>query len=183
MKRIRIFLSIVSIWFFIHTTYITIDGIGSTSKNADIAVIFGNTVHPNGEMSTRLKARVDKGLELYKDSLVYKLFVSGGLGKEGFYEAEVMAKYLKEQGVPQKDIIIDNEGNNTWLTASNLKVNYAAKSVIVVTQFYHISRSKLAMRKQGIDKVFGASPRYFELRDFYGLLREFFAFYKYQIIY
>jgi uncharacterized SAM-binding protein YcdF (DUF218 family) len=51
--------------------------------------------------------------------------------------------------------------------------------VIVVSQFYHISRSKLAFRKAGIESVGGAHSKFYELRDVYSLFREFFGYYKY----
>ena len=63
------------------------------------------------------------------------------------------------------------------------KLNPDSEKVIVITQFYHISRAKLALKKVGIKNVGGASPDYFESRDFYSLFREFFGYYKYFFLY
>lgn len=52
------------------------------------------------------------------------------------------------------------------------------RSVVVVSQFYHISRTKLLFRQAGFTEVSGVSPVYFELRDVYSLLREFVAYYQ-----
>ncbi|MBD0402533.1 YdcF family protein [Flammeovirga sp. EKP202] len=102
------------------------------------------------------------------------------LGKEGHYEAQKMAEYLIQKGIPQQDIIIDDFGNTTWLTAVNFKKLVPnSKSVVVVSQFSHITRCKLAFKKAGIENVSAVSPNYFEWRDFYSLFREFFGFYKY----
>lgn len=102
------------------------------------------------------------------------------MGKEGFYEAQKMAAFLIEKGVKKQDIIIDNYGNNSWLTAMNFKkIAPNSNSVIIVTQFYHITRCKLAFKKLGIKNITAVSPNYFEFRDLYSLFREFFGYYKY----
>ncbi|KXX66520.1 YdcF family protein [Flammeovirga sp. SJP92] len=183
MKTIKFLIYIGISWFSIHELYTIFDGIFSQPQKSEFAIIFGNTVNEDGTLSRRLEERVKKGLELYKSNTVEKLFVSGGLGKEGHYEGQKMAEYLIHKGVPANAIFIDDEGNTSWLTALNFKKQFPnCKSVVVVSQFYHITRSKLAFRKIDIDQVSGASPNYFEWRDLYGLFREFFGFYKYYFI-
>ncbi|MTI68384.1 MAG: YdcF family protein, partial [Firmicutes bacterium] len=46
----------------------------------------------------------------------------------------------------------------------------------------HITRTKLAFEKVGIDKVYTAHAKIFEIRDLYSLTREFFAYYKYLVM-
>ena len=184
MKKIRFIISIIVLWFIIHQIVIITDGLTSKPNKSEYAVILGNKVNSDGTLSDRLKSRVLKGLDLYNDSLVKKILVSGGLGKEGFYEAQKMADFLVANGVEKQDVIIDDYGNNSWLTAMNFKkLESNSKSVVIVTQFYHITRCKLAFRKLGIENVSAVSPNYFELRDFYSLFREFFGYYKYLIFY
>lgn len=181
LKLIFIFLCI---WFVAHELIIIIDGLKTQPVKSKYAIIFGNKVNIDGSLSNRLKARLDKALDLYNDSLVEIFFVSGGLGKEGHYEARVMANYLIANGIPEEIVKIDDFGNTTWLTALNFKNMVPhCQSVIVVTQYYHISRAKLACKKAGICQVSDASPNYFEWRDLYSLFREFFSYYKYLITY
>jgi vancomycin permeability regulator SanA len=42
----------------------------------------------------------------------------------------------------------------------------------VVTQFFHITRSRYALQRAGIDTVYSAHASYFEARDVYSLARE-----------
>jgi vancomycin permeability regulator SanA len=106
--------------------------------------------------------------------------VSGGLGKEGFYEGTKMAQYLRAQGVPGNKIIIDNAGITTAATARNFRsMHLKPGAVIVVSQYFHISRTKLAFRNEGYAHVKGVHADYFEARDLYSIIREFFGFYKY----
>lgn len=86
-------------------------------------------------------------------------------------------------GVPKGKIIIDNNGNTTEETARNVKkMNLAIHSITVVSQYYHITRTKLAFKKEGYEKVYGAHAAYFEWRDLYSIVREFLGYYKYLLI-
>ena len=177
---IKRFIYLLLLWFVIHQIVIITDGLTDENTKADIAVIYGNTVHENGTLSERLKARLDRGIQLYKDSLTNRIFVSGGLGKEGFYEGTKMQEYLVKKGIPAEKIVVDNQGNNTKLTTLNFIKKFGKeKSVIVVSQYHHISRAKLAFRKAGVKQVTGAHADYFEIRDFYSYIREFFGYYSY----
>jgi vancomycin permeability regulator SanA len=168
-------------WVLVHTLLITLDGLHDGQQRADIAVILGNKVEEDGTLSERLTQRLACGLALYRSGRVPRLLVSGGLGKEGFYEGTKMRDYLRAHGVPDSVIIVDNAGNNTQQTVRNtarLRATLPIRSVLVVSQFYHLSRTKLLFRQAGFAEVSGASPAYFELRDFYSLLREFVAYYQ-----
>ncbi|RAV99510.1 YdcF family protein [Pseudochryseolinea flava] len=180
MRYLKYTLIVLVTWFAIHTLCILIDGFTDDNVRADVGVIFGNTVHPDGTLSPRLQARLDRGLKLYQDSLVNILMVSGGLGKEGHFEGTKMFEYLVSKGVPEENIIIDNEGNNSNATVHNVqKLIVDVKSVTVVSQYHHISRAKLAFRKNGFTRVYGAHADFFELRDFYSIAREFVGYYRY----
>lgn len=168
------------LWFGIHQVVIITDGLTDENTKANVAVIYGNTIHEDGTLSKRLKARLDRGIQLYHNSLTDVLFVSGGLGKEGFYEGTKMQEYLVEKGIPAEKIVVDNHGNNTKLTTLNFIKKFGnEKSVVVVSQYHHISRAKLAFRNNGVKNVTGAHCDYFEIRDIYACFREFFGYYSY----
>ena len=165
---------------------ITIDGFTDDLIEADAALILGNTVNADGSLSIRLRGRVERGLELYQDGLVRKIVVSGGLGKEGHLEGDAMAAWLVAQGVPAADIIVDNEGSNTAATARNLvalREQHGLDSVIVVSQFFHLTRCRLALERVGIGKIGTAHSKVYEWRDVYVTLREVAAYGKYFVAY
>ncbi len=172
---------IICLWFLIHIVYISIDGIKNNNQVADVAVILGNKINRDGTISNRLKSRLDCGLQLYKNKFISKIIVSGGYGKEGYFEGDKMREYLVNNGVPDSNIITDNKGNNTIQSVQNtiqLQQKYSFKSIIIVSQFYHISRTKMLFKKLGFNRIFSASPAYYEWRDIYSLFRDFFAFYE-----
>lgn len=160
-----------------------VDGLRDERINSEIAVILGSKVNEDGTLSPKLQARLDAGFQLYKDGIVSHVMVSGGLGKEGFYEGDKMAEYLILQGIPEDKITIDNYGDNTMKTAQNFARRFSkTTSVIVVSQFYHITRCKWAFRKVGFKKVSGVHCDYFEIWDVYGCIREFFEYYGYLMV-
>ncbi len=107
------------LWVCGHLIYITIDGLTDKKMNADIAVVLGNKVNEDGTLSERLEKRMECGLNLYNSGRVKKILVSGGLGKEGFYEGDKMKEYLIKHNVPDSVIIVDNLGSNTLATVTN----------------------------------------------------------------
>ena len=181
LRKAKYGLGFLIAWLLAHTLFITCDGLRSGQQRADIAVILGNKVNEDGTLSERLTQRLACGLALYRSGRVRRLLVSGGLGKEGFWEGNKMREYLRAQGVPDSVIIVDNQGNDTQQTVRNtlrLRPRLRFRSVLVVSQFYHISRTKMLFRRAGFAAVSGASPWYFEWRDAYSLLREFPAYYQ-----
>lgn len=155
---------------------IVLDGLRDNIQVSDVGVVLGSKVMPDGTPSARLRARLDKAAELYRQDMFKYVIVSGGTGIEGFSEAKVMADYLVEQcQVPRDAILLDEHGDNTEATARNSAAIMSARgmtSALVVTQYFHITRSRYALVRAGIATVHTASPRYFEVRDLYSTARE-----------
>ena len=83
------------------------------------------------------------------------LIVSGGQGADELTsEAEAMANYLIEHGVPEESILIENRSRTTFenLTFSKaiLEEQGLGKSVLVVTNSFHALRAGVFMRRLNI---------------------------------
>ncbi|HEX4373271.1 MAG TPA: YdcF family protein [Puia sp.] len=186
-KKIKIFLYFIVAWFALHSIYICYDGLHNYKGNADVEIVLGNEVYADSSVSLPLKGRLDKALELYKNKRVKKIFVSGGRGDNGVAEGDAMKSYLIKKNVPPIDITADNNGRNTYFTAKDfiaLNDSMHFTSAIAVTSFYHITRTKYIIRKLGFKNVEGvSSDAIFLSKDWMGIIREFFAFYKYLIFY
>ncbi|MFT6746395.1 MAG: vancomycin permeability regulator SanA [Glaciecola sp.] len=183
-KAIKYTFWILSMWFVTHVVTIAVLGTQNEYSFGVYTVVFGSKVNEDGTLSKRLAARLDKAVEIYNNERTDTIFVSGGLGKEGFNEGAKMKEYLIKQGVRATKIIVDNEGNTTRLTAINLaKITDKSSSVIVVSQFFHVPRCKLSLQQVGFNEVNTASCDYYEWKDFISISREFFAWYKYVLTY
>lgn len=160
------------------------DGLNDEIAASDVGVVLGNEVRSDGTPSERLKGRLDKAVELYSSGLLANIVVSGGRGKSGYDEAAVMRNYLLQHGVPSKTVLVDSAGVNTFHTAKNsarLMASHGWRSALVISQYFHISRSRLAMKRFGIDKVYSAHADYYEPRDIYSLGREVVAYAYYLV--
>ena len=99
---------------------LAVAGLHDRVATADVVVVPGNTVAPDGTPSPRLRARLDAALWLYRGGRARLVFVSGGTGVEGVDEADAMARYLVAQGVPEAAIVRDPAGVDTDATARNV---------------------------------------------------------------
>lgn len=175
----RIFLLGVC-WFLIHSVIVTVVGLQNKPCTKQVAVVLGNKVNTDGSLSPRLKARLDKTLALYKQQQVQYIITSGGIGKEGQPEGTVMKQYLIAQGVPAQKIIADDFGNDTEASAANSKYicdSLGMHNITIVSQYFHLLRSKMLFKKQGFANSCIASPHFFEWGDPYSLFREFVGYY------
>ncbi len=185
-SRLKFFSSLILLWFFIHVFYTCYDGLHNDTGKADVAVVLGNTVYADSSLSRWLKGRMDKALELYREGRVPEIMVSGGKGEYGVNEGDGMKRYLLQHQVPPAAIIVDNNGINTWFTVRDfmaIKGSLHFRSAIVVTSYYHITRTKYSFRKLGFYNVKGVASYARFWQDGYGIVREFFAFYKYVLFY
>jgi uncharacterized SAM-binding protein YcdF (DUF218 family) len=175
MRLLKLSAVLLAVLFLLGCGLIVADGCNDKLAKADVIVVPGNTVAPDGTPSPRLQARLDAALALYRDHRATFIFVSGGLGKEGFDEAVAMAAYLARQGVPAAAIVIDSQGLDTKATARNAAAFMQAKGLqtaLVATQYFHVPRTKLALERAGVRVVGHSHARYVELRDIYSIPRE-----------
>lgn len=188
IKRIAIgllaALGLVLLAFLGHVSWLLYDGLTDESYSAHVAVVLGNKMDSPLQPSPRLKSRLDKAYELYLEGRVQRILVSGGVDDKGLQEGLEMGRYLVRRGIPKEVIWVDDLGDNTYHTASNaqafMKPYPQFRSVIVVSNYYHILRSKLAFTNCGTLVVYGAHPNYFEWRDiWWSIPREVVGFYAY----
>jgi vancomycin permeability regulator SanA len=91
--------------FLLATTALVLAGLNDKLAPADVIVVPGNTIMPDGTPSPRLQARLDVALKQFQERRAPRILVSGATGKEGFDEAASMARYLVKHGVPASAII------------------------------------------------------------------------------
>lgn len=145
----------------------------ASPRPADLIVVLGNAVTRDGEPSPRLPARLDAALGAYRAGLAPRVLVSGGIEADGRDEAAVMAGYLLAHGAPPRAVLQDPRGVDTFETARNTAALLGGSGrVLVATQWFHVPRTELAMRRFGLSPVSAIWPRFAEPRDAYAFLRE-----------
>jgi vancomycin permeability regulator SanA len=118
------------------------------------AVVLGAQVFRDGTLSPSLADRVRTGANLFLDGLAPLLVVSGGRGDGGRHECDAMRSYAEELGVPAQAIVEDRRGVTTQATVDDTVVLFrrdGIRRVLVISQFYHLPRIKMAYQRAGID--------------------------------
>jgi uncharacterized SAM-binding protein YcdF (DUF218 family) len=130
------------------------------ARNADVILVLGAAEY-RGRPSQVLRARLDHALELYRRKLAPRVLTTGGAGGDPvFTEGGVGRSYLIAQGVPAEAIIVETEGETTLEStamAGEIMRRMGLRSVIVVSDGYHIYRVKRMLQFRGLS-VYG-SPR------------------------
>ena len=161
--------------FVVATLVLVASGLRDDIAHADVAIVLGSKVELDGTPSPRLRARLDRTLELFQAGQFPFIIVSGGFGKEGYDEAVVMRDYLVARDVPVAQIILDSHGDTTFASAENasqIAKQRGFTSVFVVSQYFHIPRARLALARCHVTRVHSAHARFFEWRDIYSAARE-----------
>ena len=149
------------------------------SEKYDYILVLGCGVK-EGKPSLMLQDRLDKALELYNKGTSNKIILTGD---EGNREVSVMTNYLVNNGVLKDDIIEDEEGYSTGDSLLNYQDKFKVKSVVIVTQEYHLPRSlyiahKLQINAIGVPtqkvKYYGNTYRY--IREILARNKDFFKF-------
>ena len=148
-----------------------------------IAIILGAAVLENGEPSGAMRRRVKGALDLRNNFARIRYILSGGVGEKKLYsEAEVMKNLLKEAGVKESDIILEEYSKNTFesiINCASIIRSLPQCEVIICSDSYHILRSRLLLKLLGIPTIYKSMPSGFKvnglIRWSYYYVREFFA--------
>ena len=119
--------------------------------------------------------RVTHTIQLYKLGLVEKILISGGSGRlqgESEPEADKFKKVMALMGVPETDILIENETRNTAESAQEVKKilvteGFQDTDCVLITSAFHMRRSLACYRKAGIDLDPFSTDFYSHPRDYH----------------
>jgi uncharacterized SAM-binding protein YcdF (DUF218 family) len=117
-----------------------------------VIVIFGAAVRPDGRPSGAMRSRVESALACAAGLTDPEFMPTGGQGRFGPPEAEVMAAMLAAKGVPKDRIWPVPTGANTIRSAVACARALRERDgpVYVATSAYHLARCVLLLRIAGI---------------------------------
>jgi vancomycin permeability regulator SanA len=155
----------------------------SPGSAPSVFIILGAAVWSGGRASNAMRRRVEGALESATGVPNALFLVTGGVGKHPPSEAAVMSSLLQEAGIPEKQILLDEDSKDTLESIRNctriLNSLPARADVIVCTDVYHIPRCRWLFRMCGIatraGQVRSGRSENKPLRWMYYCLREFAA--------
>ncbi len=117
------------------------------------AVVLGTQVLAGGRPSRPLRARALYGARLYLEGFAKVVIPTGGVGKHPPSEAAVASKVLRAAGVPDEDILREEQARNTRESArlvAQIARAEGIEDVLVVTDPLHCVRTVSAFREAGL---------------------------------
>ena len=150
----------------------------------DFIIILGSQINKDGTLKPLLKGRTDKAIEFanaqYKNSNKKIIYIpSGGQGEdETISEAEAIKRYLIQNGIDKKQIIIEDKSTSTYENLKNSKtiINKIKRdgSIVFSTTNYHVFRSGIIANREGIEcEGIGSKTKWYFYTN--ALIREFIA--------
>ncbi len=136
------YFSFLLLGFVLYTLFIQIM---PHRMNFDHVIIHGAGLLNGREVSKLLADRMDKAISVYEKCKVKPILIpSGGQGAdEDISEAEAMAAYLREHGIPEEHIIPEDRSTTTMENLANSKViidSRQGKRIALVSSNYHVYR-------------------------------------------
>ncbi len=123
-------------------------------------IIFGAAVRPDGSPSGAMRTRVEAALATARDLPDPMFMPTGGQGRFGRPEAELMADLLEAGGVRRGRIVIEPTGRNTIrsVQACRRLLGRTRADIYVATSGYHMPRCVLLLRLAGLRARPGRLP-------------------------
>lgn len=130
------------------------------TSSAEAIVVLGAAQY-DGRPSPQLEGRLLTAIDLWNDGSAKYFIVTGGR-QEGdrFTEAETSRNVALDSGVPDSNILFEDEGTTTWESlqgVAQIVQQYEISSVILVTDPYHAMRASMIAKRSGIN-VAGVAP-------------------------
>ncbi len=104
--------------------------------------------------------RLMQAIQLYKKGVAPQIIITGGSGSITFQEHKEgtrVAKYLRDIGIPDSAIVIENASKNTYenavMTAKLLNSIRPNRKYLLITSGYHMRRSLGCFSKAGLNCI------------------------------
>lgn len=114
-----------------------------------VGIILG-AAETNDEPSPYVASRLDVAIALWHAGKIKIFLVTGDNQDITYNETQAMHDYLIDHGVPDKLIVIDPAGYDTWQSCIRAKQVFGINQAIVISQSFHVPRAVLLCREAGI---------------------------------
>ncbi|MDQ8701097.1 ElyC/SanA/YdcF family protein [Streptomyces sp. LHD-70] len=139
-----------------------------------VAVVFGAGLW-GGEPSPYLAHRLDAAAELYRAGRVRVVLVTGDNSREEYDEPDAMRRYLTARGVPDRRIVSDYAGFDTWDSCVRARKIFGVDRAVLISQGFHIRRAVALCRDAGVESYGVGVDEPHDATWYYGGVRELLA--------
>ncbi|UHA58643.1 YdcF family protein [Metabacillus litoralis] len=129
--------------------------------HSDSAIVLGAAVWGD-QPSPVFRERINHSISLYKNGYVKKVIFTGGKGSENDYtEAEVAKDYAIENGIEEKDILIETRSRITeenLIYAYDIALFNKLKTFTIVSDPLHMKRAIFIAKDIGMQAYSSPTP-------------------------
>jgi uncharacterized SAM-binding protein YcdF (DUF218 family) len=123
-------------------------------QSSDAIVVLAAALRRDGTLNDESLRRALHGIGLYRRGLAPLLVLSGSGGQNPptISEAEVRAELARSMGIPNERIVIEKTANTTHeesVIIAGLLQPHKAASILLVTDSFHMRRSRLVFERAG----------------------------------
>ncbi|MFF9000643.1 vancomycin high temperature exclusion protein [Streptomyces achromogenes] len=140
----------------------------------EVAVVFGAGLW-DGEPSPYLAHRLDAAVALYRAGRIEVVLVTGDNSRDDYDEPDAMRAYLTEHGVPDRRIVSDYAGFDTWDSCVRARRVFGVDRAVLISQDFHIRRAVALCEAAGVDSYGVGVAAEHDVTWYYGGTRELFA--------
>jgi vancomycin permeability regulator SanA len=115
----------------------------------EVAVVFGAGLW-QGEPSPYLAHRLDAAAGLYREGRVRAVLVTGDNSRADYDEPDAMRAYLTRHGVPDRAVVSDYAGFDTWDSCVRAKKIFGVDRAVLISQSFHIRRAVALCETAGV---------------------------------
>ncbi len=128
-------------------------GTRDQARPADVIVILGARVEPDGQPGPDLRVRTLHGVALFRQGLASSVICTGGFRNDRLSAAAVACDLAVAQGVPAERVWLADGSMTTRedaIRASQLMAAHGWQTAILVSHPLHLERVRLLFEGQGI---------------------------------
>jgi hypothetical protein len=164
--------------FLLTALWIVLDGLSDSGQKADVALVTGHAEAMQGASDPRL----DRVVQLYNDGEFPFIIETEPTGDPNHDGSGGIAAYLENHGIPANAIIEARQTENMPATAhdvADIMKSHHFQSVMIVTDYYRVTRIKLTLVHEGITDIQKAHVGKPDKADAWKIGREVVALYDY----
>ena len=134
-----------------------------SAESVDALLVLGAGVNADGSLPALARSRVERAAELFRRGAAPRLILSGRCGlmrrsEPDVTEAQAMASYAAELGVPRDALLLEDSSKDTignaYFTKREFLTPHGWTAVRVITSDFHVGRAETVLRK-----IWGAGYR------------------------
>jgi vancomycin permeability regulator SanA len=141
-------------------------------ENTTVIMVLGAGIKADNSPTNILQKRLDKAIEIYTNSNIKKIIVSGDNAKEYHNEPTVMKNYLIKNNIPKEVIVEDFGGRRTMDSCYRVKNFFKVSQIILVSQQFHLPRAKFLCESLGLKSYIAPAQNGVFATTFWGYVRE-----------